>query len=258
MSERQLTLWDVRPDLFRGCEAIERALGYTFKDKAWLYEALTHRSALVCEGIDERTLNEERPWNERLEFLGDSVLGLVITEHLSLRDRSLSEGDMSRIRAALVCEESLADLARTKLNLGKVLVLGASELRSAGCDKVSLIADAFEAVIGAVFSDGGWQAAKSLVLRLFADAIAQDLKVLLERDHKTLFQEVMQDKLRATPTYTVMAESGPAHARLFEVAVYIEKDGIREEWGRGTGTTKKRAAQQAAARAMKRTKEFQL
>lgn len=254
MTTQHLTLGDIKPELFSGRRALEEALGYRFVKDCWLFEALTHRSALVSEGFDDQQLKDERPWNERLEFLGDSVLSLVITEHLIHSSRTLSEGDMSRIRASLVCEESLAHLAR-KLNLGRVLVLGNSELRSAGHNKTSLLADAFEAVIGAVFSDGGWPAAKKLVLHLFKDLLTQDRTTLIERDHKTAFQELMQERFRATPTYDVLGESGPAHARLFEVAVYVDKDGIREEWGRGSGSTKKRAAQIAAAHALERMKE---
>lgn len=255
MSTRHVTLCDFKPELFQGRDAFEKALGYRFVNEHWLFEALTHRSALVCEEMDQGVLKTERPWNERLEFLGDSILSAVISEHLIHSSRSLSEGDMSRIRASLVCEESLAHLARTKLNLGRVLVLGTSELRNDGRQKTSLLADGLEAIIGAVFSDGGWTAAKKLVLKLFKEMLDQDLSTLIERDYKTVFQELMQEKHRATPTYDVLGESGPAHARLFEVAVIVNKDGIREEWGRGTGTTKKRAAQLAAAHALERMKE---
>lgn len=255
MKSAPKALWDVKPELFSSVTALEAQLGYSFKDKTWLYEAVTHRSALVCEGLDEHTVNLERRWNERLEFLGDSVLGLTISEYLSLRSRSLSEGDMSRIRASLVCEASLARIAVDRLQLGSRLVLGQSEKRSAGHRKPSLLANAVEALIGAVFSDGGWEPARALVLKLYEDVLTMDLEVALERDHKTLFQEIAQARFRSTPTYDVVGESGPAHARLFEVAVYVDRDSVREEWGRGAGTTKKRAAQFAAEQAMERLKE---
>lgn len=248
-------LWELKPELYSQIDRLEATLGYAFTNKAWLCEALTHRSALVTPGIDEDTLVQERRWNERLEFLGDSVLGLTITEHLSGLKRILSEGDMSRIRAALVCEDSLARLAREKLNLGRYLILGMSEERSAGREKSSLLADAVEAVIGAVFSDGGWIPARTLVLKLYDALLQKGFDECLERDHKTVLQEFAQAKFHRAPTYDVLAENGPAHDRLFEVAVYLNQDGSREEWGRGSGKTKKRAAQMAALQALERLKE---
>ncbi|MCX6125244.1 MAG: ribonuclease III [Proteobacteria bacterium] len=255
MECRSQALWDIKPQLFSDLRGLEHKLGYEFRRKAWLYESLTHRSALVSEGLAEQALEDDRPWNERLEFLGDSVLGLTITQYLCGLSRSFSEGDMSRMRAALVCEESLANIAKVKLDLGSYLVLGQSELSSNGRGKNSLLANAFEAVIGAVFSDAGWEAARALVLRLFEEVLSTSLVTCLERDHKTVFQEASQAKFRVTPTYDVLSEAGPAHARLFEVAVYVENSSGREEWGRGSGTTKKRAAQVAAARAVERLKE---
>lgn len=255
MNDHHKSLWEVKSHWYSKVDALEERLGYVFIRKEWLYEALTHRSALVSEGLDETTFLEDRPWNERLEFLGDSVLGLTMSDYLCSHARTLSEGEMSRIRASLVCEESLAALARGNLQLGEYLILGQSELRNAGRDKTSILADALEAVIGAVYSDGGWEAAKALVLKLYAEPLAQNLEFCLERDHKTVFQEVAQARFRSTPTYDVLSEIGPPHSRLFEVAVFLDRDSHREEWGRGSGTTKKRAAQAAASQALKRWKE---
>ncbi|MCX6116095.1 MAG: ribonuclease III [Proteobacteria bacterium] len=259
MNEGRLTLWNLRPESFARVTEFEAIVGYTFRNKSWIYEALTHRSALVIVGISTETLSDERPWNERLEFLGDSVLNLVVSEFLSTQSRSLSEGDMSRMRAALVCESSLAKVARERLNLGDYIVLGPSEVRSLGHQKESILADALEAVIGAIYSDAGFDQAKRFVLSMLVDtwsvAKAEKLTSLLERDHKTILQELTQAKLRATPTYDVLDESGPAHSRLFEVAVYVNVNGVREEWGRGLGTTKKRAAQHAAKSGIEKMKE---
>ena len=246
-----MTLGDTRPELFVGISALEDRLGYKFVSRGWLCEALTHRSALVSEGFSDAVLASERLWNERLEFLGDSVLGLVVTEYLISLGRSMSEGDLSRIRAALVCEGHLAELARTKWDLGGSLVLGQSERRSGGSEKPSLLADAVEAVIGAVFSDGGWACAKSLVLRLFEEAFAGDVTKLIARDYKTQLQEVVQAVHKETPTYKVVESRGEAHAPEFEVVVHVNG----EMFGRGVGSNKKQAAQQAAAEALRKWEE---
>lgn len=244
-------LWTLQPSLYTASSVIEERIGYVFSDKSKLYEAITHRSALVgVSGIGDEVL-ADRPWNERLEFLGDSVLSLVISEALIVSSHGLSEGEMSRIRAAIVCESNLARLARERLLLPQILVLGASEKGSGGRDKTSLLADALEAILGAVFSDGGWEAARRVTQRLFAEELTGDVRRFLMGDAKTLFQEMAQEKLRQTPTYSVTAESGPAHQRSFEVIAKIGD----QEWGRGTGISKKDAAQAAARFALERMRE---
>jgi len=254
MPKENVPLWVVRPELYLNISQIEDTLGYVFKEKSLLCEALSHRSALVGESMPESYLKKSRPWNERLEFLGDSVLGLVLSEHL-LSQGALSEGEMSKIRSSLVCEAMLAKISQEKLNLGAFVVLGASELRSNGRAKASILADALEALIGAVFSDGGWTKARKVVLSLYKTVLAAGLDSLQCLDHKTVFQEATQAQFHVTPTYDVISESGPAHSRLFEVAVFVDKDGEREEWGRGAGLSKKQAAQAAAAAAVERLKE---
>lgn len=185
------------------------------------------------------------PWNERLEFLGDAVLGLAVSRRLMERGEELAEGDLSRIRAALVNEESLAELAR-ELDIGSYLVLGKGAAQSGGRGRDSLLADALEALVGAVFVDGGFDAADRLVGRIFAAALAGELRLLVQTDFKTMLQELTQDKLKTTPTYEVAMENGPDHDKVFEVRVLL--DG--RELGRGKGASKKRASQVAARHAL--------
>lgn len=244
-------LWKLQPQRYKDAAAFEQRLGYQFSDRSHLYEALTQRSALV--GVSEVTdeILAMRPWNERLEFLGDSVLGLVISEALLTSGQVLSEGDMSRVRAGVVCEANLARIAREQLSLGDMLVLGGSELATGGRDKPSILADAFEALLGAVFLDGGWDEARRLIQKLFASELTKNSSLYLEADAKTKFQELAQVRYRLTPTYDVIAESGPAHRKSFEVAAMIGT----EVWGQGSGTTKKEAAQAAARQALTRMTE---
>jgi ribonuclease-3 len=245
-------LWKIQPSRYSAATEVEAKIGYLFKSREFLFEALTHRSAFV--GLDEVTKDalNRRPWNERFEFLGDSVLGLVISEALLAAHGALSEGEMSRIRAAIVCEANLATIARERLELSKALVLGPSELGSGGRDKVSLLADALEAILGAVFTDGGWESARSVIQALFANELTGDLRRFLEGDAKTTFQELAQEKLKLTPTYAVTDEKGPAHQRSFEVSARLGED----EWGRAWGASKKEAAQLAARSALERMKEI--
>ena len=244
-------LWTIQPSYYQNASLVEAALGYVFISKDSLFEALTHRSALVgVAGIDEAVL-ATRPWNERLEFLGDSVLGLVISEILLACEHGLSEGEMSRVRAAIVCETNLARIGREKLSIHNALVIGGSEIGSGGRDKPSMIADALESVLGAVFTDGGWDAARRVTRTLFADDLAGDLRRYVFGDAKTMFQELSQARLKATPTYDVIAESGPAHKKSFEMVVKVGD----EVWGQGEGISKKDAAQAAAKAALQRMAE---
>ena len=246
--------WNIQPNRYLNASRVEKTLGYAFRRRDLLLEALTHRSALV--GIPEVTdaVLATRPWNERLEFLGDSVLGLVISEALLSSGCGLSEGEMSRIRAAIVCESNLARIARETMSLGDILVIGGSELATGGRDKTSLLADAVEAILGAVFSDGGWDEARRVIQALFSEELTGDIRRFLAGDAKTMFQEFAQAKLRVTPTYDVVGESGPAHQKSFEVAVKVGD----EIWGQGQGISKKDAAQAAARSALKRVSEVSI
>jgi ribonuclease-3 len=247
-------LWTVDPSRYEGASLIEERLGYVFSSKEILYEALTHRSALVNLPANESTSPTAMPWNERLEFLGDSVLGLVISEALLVSAHGLAEGQMSRVRAGIVCEKNLAIIARDKLSLDKVLVLGGAELSSGGREKPSLLADSVEAILGAVFIDGGWSSARQVTRHLFAENLAGDLLRYFLGDAKTLFQEQIQASHRVTPVYEVISEVGPAHQRLFEMVVKVGDKVL----GQGTGITKKDAAQAAARHALQRTTEVSL
>ncbi len=207
----------------------EQRLGYQFQDAGLLRQALTHRSY-------------GQPNNERMEFLGDSILNCVIAMVLFHRFTTLREGELSRLRASLVRQEGLHQVALS-LNLSDVLRLGEGELKSGGARRPSILADALEAVIAAVFLDRGFAAAQALVERLYAGAIeAIDPKAAL-KDPKTALQEWLQGRKCALPTYTMITVAGEAHAQQFQVECVVDAFNVRT---RGTGTSR-RAAEQAAA-----------
>jgi len=185
------------------------------------------------------------PWNERLEFLGDAVLSLAVSQRLMQRSEDLAEGDLSRIRAALVNEESLAEVARG-LELGKFLVMGKGAVQSGGRNRNSLLADGLEALIGAIFVDAGFNAADQVVGHLLKADLTGDLELLIQTDFKTMLQELTQDKLKVIPTYLVIGETGPDHAKSFTVQVVINGHAL----GEGSGASKKRASQDAARHAI--------
>lgn len=205
------------------------ALGYRFKQPGLLLRALTHRSFSADH-------------NERLEFLGDSVLGLSVASLLFQRLPHASEGELSRVRANLVNQDSLHRLAH-RLGLSAYIRLGAGELRSGGRQRPSILADAFEAVIGAVYLDAGYVAAEQLVHRLFADVSLDAAAIVLRKDAKTALQEWLQARGIAVPVYTVQAVQGAAHQQSFEVMCQIDALGVTQ-LGQGTS---RRAAEQAAA-----------
>ncbi|MEN9835267.1 MAG: ribonuclease [Pseudomonadota bacterium] len=239
----------------------ERA-GHRFADLTLLYEALTHRSALMelsgagpQRGATSRrapilSSSPSLPWNERLEFLGDAVLGLAISQRLMEGGDKLAEGDLSRLRAMLVNEENLADQAR-QLQLGKFLIMGKGTTQTGGRNRDSLLADALEALIGAVFVDGGFAAADALVGRIFAGQLKGDLAQYKRSDYKTQLQELTQAHNKQTPVYEVAQESGPDHAKVFEVRCLVSG----QELGRGRGASKKRASQEAAKLAISSFKQ---
>lgn len=203
---------------------------YRFKNSALLQQALTHRSFSASH-------------NERLEFLGDGVLNCLIAEQLYLRYGQLPEGDLSRLRAQLVKQDTLHRLAHA-LNLGKTLKLGEGELRSGGAERPSILADALEALIGAVYLDGGFDAARTLIASLYAELFAALDPSRALKDPKTRLQEWLQARKKSLPTYTVEETSGAAHAQQFQVACEIHSPQLRTL---GTGGSR-RAAEQEAAR----------
>jgi len=212
-------------------DALCRQLGYVFKQPHLLQRALTHRS-------------HSQAHNERLEFLGDSVLNCVIAKHLYDNFPDLPEGDLSRLRSNLVNQQTLFILAQ-QLDLGELLLLGDGERKSAGFRRPSILADALEALFGAVFLDAGFVAAQQVVLGLYVPFIAQADVQSLGKDAKTLLQEYLQARKLALPKYTVIATQGEAHAQLFQVECEI---GQLKLTTRGEGVSR-RAAEQAAAEA---------
>jgi ribonuclease-3 len=215
-------------------------LHYVFQDPELLVQALTHRSYAHEHG-EPGTIH-----NERLEFLGDTVLGLVLSHLLYRMFPDLSEGELSRLRAGLVNEQQLKQLAQG-LKLGKYLRLGRGEEVTGGRKKSSLLADALEAVLGAIYLEGGYDQASQLIRKLYRPHLEADEAVSGPvLDSKTDLQEYCQGYLKITPTYEVIREEGPAHQKVFYVKVRIGNQVI----GQGKGHSKKTAEQQAAERAM--------
>jgi ribonuclease-3 len=209
------------------------ALGYAFRDPALLRQALTHRSYGT-------------PNYERLEFVGDAVLDCVVALALFERFPGTPEGDLSRARAHLVNQETLALVAR-RLDLGAALRLGDGELRSGGVDRASILADALEAVFGAVFLDGGFDAARAVIDAVFADVLREADPTMLGKDPKTRLQEWLQAKRVPVPEYAIVGTSGEAHAQQFEVECRIPQLAVVAV---GIGTNRRSAEQDAAQKAL--------
>ena len=222
---------------------LQKTLGYTFSDIRLLNKALTHKSY-----VNERS--EFLKHNERFEFLGDSVLDVLVSDYLVSEFSDYAEGTLSKIRAAVVNETCLADLAR-KIELGKYLLLGKGEDFSGGRNKSSILADAFEAVAGALFRDGGLESVSQVFLPLLKGKISNFSHSWDFRDFKSELQEYTQNKWVCTPNYKVVNETGPDHAKEFEVIVTI-KNKVK---GQGLGSSKKEAEQAAAKMAMEKFSE---
>jgi ribonuclease III len=222
----------------RPARALERALGVGFADPGLLEAALTHRSYAFEHELD---IN-----NERLEFLGDAVLGLVVTDMAYRTFPDLAEGELAKLRASIVNMSALADVAR-QLGLGQAVRLGHGEEMSGGRDKASILADALEALLGAVYLDRGLDVARSLIERLFRPRMNAYVRGEGERDYKTILQELASQDLRALPEYRI-EESGPDHQKEFSATVYL----AGKPWGGGVGRSKKEAEQQAAHEAYRR------
>ena len=218
---------------------LEKRLDYSFRDPALLEEALNHSSYA----------NEHRSAgirsNERLEFLGDSVLGFVTAEFLFCQHPDAPEGDLTRIRAALVCEQSLYEVAR-RLGLGAYLKLGRGEEAGGGRERTSILADATEAVFAAVYLDGGIGAASALIHRLLLDAEKEEVLEERRRDYKTALQELVQRQADQVLSYHMVGEEGPDHDKTFLAEVRLNGTAI----GTGSGHSKKEAEQAAARSAL--------
>lgn len=218
---------------------LEAAIGYSFQNITLVQNALTHSSY-----ANERWHNSLMS-NERLEFMGDSVLGMVVAEYLYRNFPDRPEGELTRMRADMVCEQALAVVA-DRIDLGKHLLLGKGEEQSGGRNRASILADAVESVIAAMFLDGGMEAAKAFISKF----VLCDVPVtkLHNADYKTALQEKVQEKKNQTLSYALVGESGPDHEKRFEVQVSLNGTVV----GTGSGSSKKRAEQDAARDAMAR------
>ena len=218
-------------------DSLINGIGYQFQAPALLTQALTHRS---FSGNN----------NERLEFLGDGALNFIIANQLYMRFAKLPEGDLSRLRAQLVKEATLAEIAFS-LNIGESLKLGEGELKSAGWRRPSILADALEAIVGAVYIDGGYAAAETLVLKLFEQKLSNIDPKIIDKDAKSLLQEYLQGRKIDLPDYNVLSIEGEAHAQTFKMECVIQKLNISTV---GEGTSRRVAEQHAAQLALEAIK----
>ena len=214
-------------------QRLQAALGHVFGKPELLRQALTHRSFGT-------------PNNERLEFLGDAVLNCVIAGALHSKFAALKEGELSRLRASLVRQETLADIARS-LNLGDLLQLGEGELKSGGARRPSILADALEAIFGAIYVDAGFDAARIVIEHLYQPVMDRIDPNDSGKDPKTALQEILQGRHLPLPRYSLLATRGEAHAQEFEMECLIPELGIRST---GSGGSRRIAEQQAAQRAL--------
>ena len=217
---------------------LEEAMGYLFENPTLLDRALTHKSYANEKGVGVAD-------NERLEFLGDAVLGLVVSHLLFEVRPPLSEGTMSKIRAFLVSEQTLERVART-FDLGRLLRLGKGEDRTGGRDKASILAGAFEALVAAIYLDGGFELAFQFVDAIFRPILREEGAGALERDYKTRLQEFCQARYGKAPSYRLVGEWGPDHDKTFEVEIQLGNRTL----GKGRGRNKKEAEQRAAQDAL--------
>lgn len=216
-------------------EQLQNNLGYHFKNPALLARALTHSSYANERHVDTGD-------NERLEFLGDSVLGFITAEYLFANHRDFPEGELTKLRAYAVCEKSLFSYAE-EIGLGNYLKLGKGEERTGGRTRPSVLSDAFEAVIAAIYLDGGMDEAKKFVLRFVVPYV--EAKPTF-KDYKTMLQDVVQKNQGETLEYVLVSETGPDHDKCFTVEVHLNSNVI----GRGVGGSKKKAEQNAAKEAL--------
>lgn len=221
-------------------EKMQQILNYTYKSSVLLEEALTH-SSYANEHRNHHTKD-----NERLEFLGDAILDLIISEYLFKKYPDMPEGDLSKIRASIVCEGSLAKMAR-KMALGQYILLGKGEEQTGGRERSSILADAFEAITGSLFLDGGFDRARCFIHDTLIEEVEHTESIeTLYTDYKTLLQECIQ-KVSMNPIhYEVVGEEGPDHDKHFYVEVFHEERSL----GRGVGKSKKEAEQDAAKKAL--------
>ena len=218
-------------------EQLEKNLKYTFKNKELLRNALAHSSYA----------NEKKGTvtsNERLEFLGDSVLSIIVSDYIYKNFPNLPEGQLTRLRASLVCEKTLCSFSK-QLEVGEYILLGKGERANGGATRPSILADAFEAILAAIYLDGGMEPAKKHVLRFVLPELENHNKHTF-KDYKTALQEIIQRNPEESVTYILTGESGPDHDKVFEVEVHLNSNVI----GVGKGKNKKQAEQMAAKQAL--------
>jgi ribonuclease-3 len=222
---------------------LEKKLEYKFKNKSLLKEALTHSS------FQKKILKDKISNNQRLEFLGDSVLNLMVTDYLYRKLASFSEGNLTKIKSVMVSKDILAKWA-DHLSLGKYIILGKGEDSTGGRNKLSILADCFEALLGAIYLDSGLQKAKKILSSFIKKETELIMKGKYGEDYKTLLQEVSQKKMKCLPEYCLIKEKGPDHKKIFCIEVKLKKI----TYGTGTGENKKEAEQDAAQDALKKLK----
>lgn len=227
----------VNKRILQNIKMFEEIINYEFKNKNYILEALTHSSY--------SNENKNYAFNERLEFLGDSVLGIVISDYLFNNKEDLPEGELTKLRANIVCEESLSEVS-TKINLGRHLLLGKGEEATGGRERISILADALEAVIAAIYLDGGMENARKFILTYMDQIITDSMKGKIFRDYKTYLQEVLQSNGENNIWYRLIGEKGPDHNKRFVMEVGINDTVL----GIGEGKSKKDAEQLAAKAAL--------
>ena len=217
-------------------EELEEKIKYKFKNQEFLKKALTHTSYAYEHNVES---------NEKLEFLGDSILEFVSSEYLYLNFPKLKEGEMTKVRATVVCESSLYKVAKN-LGFGKYLYLGRSELATGGNDRPAILADSVEAVIAAMYMDGGLEPAKKFIIENLKDEIEKASKNVGQKDYKTVLQEKLQVHGDVKIEYIIVGESGPDHNKMFEAEVRCNNKALAQ----GKGKTKKQAEMKAAEKAL--------
>jgi len=226
-------------------DELEKKIGYTFKNKDLLKTALTHSS---FSNELKSKLHRDVECNERLEFLGDSVLSIVVSRYLFLHYDRFPEGELTKLRASVVCEKSLAEISK-KIDLGNYLFLGKGEELNEGRERASILADAFEALLGAIFRDSG-DSAKDRVTEFLMPFILEEIELVTNygamKDYKTLLQQIIQQVDGEILEYIMTDESGPAHKKVFSVEARLNSNVI----GRGKGKSKREAEQAAAKEAL--------
>lgn len=223
--------------------SFEEKIGYKYKDISLLNIALTHTSYVN----EMRSKKERAESNERLEFLGDSVLSVITSEHVFNTLKNFSEGELTRARASIVCEDSLCKFAKS-INLGDALFLGKGEVLSNGKNRPSILADAFEAVIGSIFLDGGLEATKNFLIDFIKNPVEDIIKEGegAAKDYKTVLQQIIQQNHGDHLSYVLIGESGPDHDKTFEIQAVLNSNVI----GEGKGRSKRIAEQNAAKEAL--------